>query len=133
MQRENLKNNFSSITLEDIEHFKIALLLPCLNEELTLSQVINDFRNEIPFLDIYVFDNGSTDRSREIAVAEGAKVILVPRRGKGNVVRRMFEAVEADIYIMVDSDSTYDPKGIWKLLSPILSGQAEMKIGRAYV
>ncbi|MFM8315525.1 MAG: glycosyltransferase family 2 protein, partial [Deltaproteobacteria bacterium] len=129
MQRENLKINSSKITLEDIAHLKIALLLPCLNEELTLAQVIRDFRAEIPFLEIYVFDNGSTDRSREIALEEGAKVILVPRRGKGNVVRRMFEAVEADIYIMVDSDSTYDPKGIWKLLAPVLSGQAEMTVG----
>jgi glycosyltransferase involved in cell wall biosynthesis len=129
MQRGNLKDTAKIATLADIAHLKVALLLPCLNEELTLAKVIRDFRNEIPTLDIYVFDNGSTDRSREIALSEKARVIPVPRRGKGNVVRRMFEAVEADLYIMVDSDATYDPKGVWKLLAPVLSGEAEMTVG----
>ncbi len=129
MQSKNFKKSAINVTLDDIAHFKIALLLPCLNEELTLAKVIRDFRAEIPHLDIYVFDNGSTDRSRAIAYEEGAEVVVVPRRGKGNVVRRMFEAVESDIYIMVDSDATYDPKGIWKLLEPILAGEAEMTVG----
>ncbi|NBX69342.1 MAG: glycosyltransferase [Proteobacteria bacterium] len=129
MQRENFKKIPEKVTLADVAHLKIALLLPCLNEELTLAKVIRDFRSEIPHLDIYVFDNGSTDRSRAIAYAEGAEVVVVPRRGKGNVVRRMFEAVEADIYIMVDSDATYDPKGVWKLLAPVVYGEAEMAVG----
>jgi len=129
MQRENLKKSPKTLTPSHISHLKIALLLPCLNEELTLAKVIRDFRLEIPHLDVYVFDNGSTDRSREIAYAEGAQVVVVPRQGKGNVVRRMFEAVEADIYIMVDSDGTYDPKGVWKLLAPVVAGEAEMTVG----
>ncbi len=129
MQREKSESNFMRVSKKDIQHLKIALLLPCLNEELTLAKVIRDFRTEIPNLDIYVFDNGSTDRSREIANAEGARVVLVPRKGKGNVVRRMFEVVEADLYIMVDSDDTYDPKGIWQLLAPVLAGEAEMAVG----
>ena len=129
MQREKSESNFMRVSKKDIQHLKIALLLPCLNEELTLAKVIRDFKTEIPNLDIYVFDNGSTDRSREIANAEGARVVLVPRKGKGNVVRRMFEVVEDDLYIMVDSDDTYDPKGIWQLLAPVLAGEAEMAVG----
>ena len=113
----------------DLEKLRIALLLPCLNEELTLAKVIRDFKKEIPSIDVYVFDNGSEDRSRDIAISEGATVIPVPRRGKGNVVRRMFEVVTADVYIMVDSDDTYDPKGIWKLMLPVVKGEAEMVVG----
>lgn len=112
-----------------ITGLRIALLLPCLNEELTLAKVIRDFRNEIPNIDVYVFDNGSTDKSRQIAYQEGAVVIPVPRRGKGNVVRKMFEVAQADLYIMVDSDDTYDAKGVWKLLSPVMKGDADMVVG----
>lgn len=129
MQSGKFKTNFDEVSLSDIEGLKVALILPCLNEELTLAKVIRDFRKQIPFLMVYVFDNGSTDRSREIAFEEGAHVVVVPRKGKGNVVRRMFEVVEADLYIMVDSDATYDAKGVWKLLAPVLSGDAEMTVG----
>ncbi|MFM8312956.1 MAG: glycosyltransferase family 2 protein, partial [Deltaproteobacteria bacterium] len=129
MQRGKLSLSYREATARDLSNLKVALLLPCLNEELTLAKVIQDFRAEIPHLDVYVFDNGSTDRSREIAFEQKAKVVVVPRKGKGNVVRRMFELVEADIYIMVDSDGTYDPKGVWKLLAPVLSGEAEMTVG----
>ena len=129
MQSGKLNLRSNRVTYEDISQLKIALLLPCLNEELTLAKVIRDFRTEIPHLDVYVFDNGSTDRSREIAYAEGANVVVVPRKGKGNVVRRMFEVVEADLYIMVDSDGTYDAKGVWKLFAPVLGGEAEMVVG----
>ncbi|MCB0405857.1 MAG: glycosyltransferase [Bdellovibrionales bacterium] len=108
---------------------RIALMLPCLNEAPTLAKVIRDFRHELPGLDIYVFDNGSTDDSAKIARQEGAKVIPVSRRGKGFVVRKMFEAVEADYYILVDSDDTYDASGIWALLEPVLSGEADMMVG----
>lgn len=129
MQRGNSNLSLNKVTQKDISHLKIALLLPCLNEELTLAKVIRDFKAEIPHIDVYVFDNGSTDRSREIAFGEGAKVVVVPRKGKGNVVRRMFEVIESDLYVMVDSDATYDAKGIWKLMEPILSGDAEMTVG----
>jgi glycosyltransferase involved in cell wall biosynthesis len=108
---------------------KIALLLPCLNEEPTLAKVIRDFRKQIPQADIYVFDNGSTDRSVEIALREKAQVIHVPQRGKGNVVRRMFEAVEADAYVMVDSDDTYDASRVWELIDPVLNGGIDMTVG----
>jgi glycosyltransferase involved in cell wall biosynthesis len=108
---------------------RVALMLPCLNEGLTIGKVIRDFRHVLPSLEIYVFDNGSTDRSAEIARAEGAKVISVCRRGKGHVVRKMFESVEADIYVMVDSDDTYDAKGLLKLMEPVLEDEADMVVG----
>ncbi len=108
---------------------RIALLLPCLNEELTLAKVIRDFKREIPHLEVYVFDNRSTDRSKEIAKAEGAIVISVPERGKGNVVRKMFDCVDADLYIMVDSDDTYDASGVHALIKPVLNDEADMMVG----
>lgn len=112
-----------------ISEKRVALMLPCLNEELTIGNVIRDFRNVLPSIEIYVFDNGSTDRSAEIARAEGAKVLSVCRRGKGHVVRKMFEVVEADIYVMVDSDDTYDPKGLLRLIEPVLEDEADMVVG----
>ena len=107
---------------------RIAIMLPCLNEEATLAKVIRDFGRLYPETDIYVFDNGSTDKSAEIAKREGAILVPVPRKGKGNVVRRMFELVEADVYVMVDSDDTYDPTCLPKLVDPLLSGHADMVV-----
>ena len=108
---------------------RIALLLPCLNEELTLAKVIRDFRKYVPGIEVYVFDNGSTDRSAEIAREQKAQIIPVPQRGKGNVVRKMFETVEADIYIMVDSDDTYDASRVWELINPVLDDGIDMVVG----
>jgi len=108
---------------------RIALILPCLNEELTLAKVIQDFRKYVPGIEVYVFDNGSTDKSAEIARAQNAQVIPVPQRGKGNVVRKMFETVDADIYIMVDSDDTYDASRVWELINPVLHEGIDMVVG----
>lgn len=108
---------------------KIALLLPCLNEEPTLAQVIRDFRKSVPGIEVYVFDNGSTDRSASIALSENAHLIRVPHRGKGNVVRKMFEVVDADVYIMVDSDATYDASRVWELINPVLNEGIDMVVG----
>jgi len=116
------------ITNPRLEKMRVALMLPCLNEELTLAKVIRDFRAELPSIEVYVFDNNSTDRSAEIARAEGAKVIRVTKRGKGHVVRKMFEVVDADIYIMVDSDDTYDATGLEKLIQPVLDEEADMVV-----
>lgn len=108
---------------------KIAVLLPCLNEEPTLAKVIQDFKKIIPQGTVYVFDNGSTDRSAEIAIENGAELIPVPQRGKGHVVRKMFEAVDADLYVMVDSDDTYDSSRVWELINPVLHQGIEMTVG----
>jgi len=113
----------------NLSHQRIALLLPCLNEEPTLAKVIRDFRKHIPGVAVYVFDNGSTDRSAEIALEENAKLIRVPQRGKGNVVRKMFEAVDADYYIMVDSDDTYDASRVWELMNPVMNEGVDMVVG----
>jgi glycosyltransferase involved in cell wall biosynthesis len=85
----------------------IAVLIPCYNEEVAIATVIADFRKSLPDAAIYVYDNSSTDRTIEVATAAGAIVRSEPRRGKGNVVRRMFADVDADVYVMVDGDATY--------------------------
>ena len=107
----------------------IAVLLPCYNEALTIAQVIADFRASLPEAHIYVFDNNSRDGTADIARAAGAEVRLVPLQGKGNVVRRAFADVEADIYIMADGDSTYDASRARDLIAPIVSGEADTVIG----
>ena len=85
----------------------VAVLLPCYNEEITIGKVVHDFRTALPNADIYVYDNNSTDNTAEIAAAEGAIVKREPRQGKGNVIRAMFEDIDADVYVMADGDDTY--------------------------
>src|SRR5678815_165041 len=85
-----------------VEMTQIAVLIPCLNEALTIASVVREFRRELPEAQVYVFDNGSTDGSAEIAAGAGAIVRHVAGRGKGNVVRAMFREVDADVYVMVD-------------------------------
>lgn len=86
----------------------IAVLVPCYNEEPTVGKVVGDARTALPAATIYVYDNNSTDRTAEVARAAGAVVRHEPRKGKGNVVRRMFADIDADIYILLDGDATYD-------------------------
>lgn len=98
---------------ELIEYFwgtllRIAVLIPCLNEEAAIGAVVRDFTAALPNAAIYVYDNNSTDRTRQIAAAAGAQVCVEPRRGKGHVVHRMFADIESDIYVLVDGDDTYD-------------------------
>src|SRR6266852_3195540 len=87
----------------------IAVLIPCLNEAATIATVVRSFKAAVPVADVYVYDNNSTDQTIGLAEAAGATVRREPLQGKGNVVRRMFADVEADVYVMVDGDSTYDP------------------------
>lgn len=87
---------------------KIAVLIPCFNEEVTIGKVIADFKSVLPEASIYVYDNNSTDETIGVARTAGAIVRKEPRQGKGNVVRRMFADVEAEIYVLVDGDDTYD-------------------------
>jgi len=106
-----------------------AILIPCYNEELTVADVVNRFRTELPAADIYVFDNNSTDRTAEEAHRAGAVVLPVGQQGKGYVVRFMFQHVEADIYIMVDGDGTYSAASVHGLIAPIRNDQADMVVG----
>ena len=108
---------------------KIAVLVPCYNEELTIGKVVDDFKRELPEADIYVYDNNSKDRTYEIAKEHSAIVKKEPRQGKGNVVRSMFRDIDADIYIMIDGDDTYPAECARKLMQPIIDGEADMVIG----
>ena len=116
---------------ESHEH-KIAVLIPCLNEEITIGKVIDDFRRELPSAAIYVFDNCSADATAAVAVEHGAVVIKEPRRGKGFVVDSMFGRIEADLYVMVDGDNTYPADYVHKLLEPLLAGDADMVVGSRF-
>jgi glycosyltransferase involved in cell wall biosynthesis len=111
---------------------KIAVLIPCYNEEQTIRKVIQDFRRQLPDAAIYVFDNNSKDRSAEIALAEGAEVIHEPRQGKGYVVETMFSTVDADFYVMVDGDDTYPAEEVHRLLEPVRNGKADMAVGSRF-
>ena len=108
---------------------RVALLVPCYNEDKAIQSVIHDFQIAMPELDIYVFDNNSTDRTAEIARAEGVQVISVNLRGKGNVVRRMFADVDADLYVIVDGDATYDAKSLHQLVDKLLDEHLDMVVG----
>lgn len=108
---------------------EIVVLIPCYNEEVTIGQVIEKFRQQLPSAAIYVFDNCSTDETAAIARERGAVVLKEPRQGKGFVVERMFDSVDADIYVMVDGDGTYPAGEVHKLIEPVLAGEADMAVG----
>ncbi|WP_374719575.1 DPM/DPG synthase family glycosyltransferase [Parageobacillus toebii] len=108
---------------------KIAVLIPCYNEEKTIGKVVSDFKRELPEADIYVYDNNSSDRTSLIAAEHGAIVRKEFRQGKGNVVRSMFREIDADIYVMVDGDDTYPAESVHQLIEPIKRGEANMVIG----
>lgn len=108
---------------------RIAVFVPCLNEELTIGKVIDDFRRVLPAAAIYVIDNDSTDKTREIAVQRGARLLVETRRGKGFAVRTAFRRIDADVYVMVDGDDTYPAEAVTALLEPVLAGRADMTVG----
>lgn len=108
---------------------RVAVLLPCFNEEPTIGKVVRDFRAALPEAEIYVYDNNSKDGTAQVAAAAGAIVRREPVQGKGNVIRRMFREVEADAYIMADGDDTYPADQAGALLRPVLEEGADMVIG----
>lgn len=107
----------------------VAVLIPCYNEELTVGEVIDDFRRVLPGASIYVYDNNSSDRTAQVAREHGAQVRFEPRQGKGVTVRQMFRDIEADCYLLVDGDSTYPADAAPSLIDPILAGEADMTVG----
>ncbi len=107
----------------------IAVIIPCYNEEITIGKVITDFHGIIPDASIYVFDNNSTDRTAEIARSLGAEVIREKRQGKGFTVQSMFSKVNADIYVMVDGDDTYDLSKVNAMISMIDNDEADTIVG----
>lgn len=107
----------------------VAILIPCYNEELTVAEVVAQFRAELPHARVYVFDNNSTDRTAEEARRAGAHVFTERRQGKGFVVQTMFRRVDADFYVMVDGDGTYPADAVRRLLAPVERGEADMTVG----
>lgn len=109
---------------------RIAVLIPCYNEELTIGQTIAGFRKALPSAAIYVYDNNSKDRTAEQAVKEGAVVRSETLQGKGHVVRRMFSDIDADVYVMADGDATYDPTAAEAMIERLVSQNLDMVVGR---
>lgn len=108
---------------------QVAVLIPCLNEEAAIGKVVSDFRALLPHALIFVYDNGSTDRTASVARQSGAIVRCEPLRGKGNVMRRMFADVEADIYVLVDGDHTYDAASAPALIQRLIQDHLDMVNG----
>ncbi|MBN1570645.1 MAG: glycosyltransferase [Acidobacteria bacterium] len=111
------------------EQSRLAVLIPCYNEEATIGKVIRDFRSQLPDSVIYVFDNCCSDRTAEIARELGAIVISESRQGKGYVVESMLATVASDFYVLVDGDDTYPAECAHALLEPVRSGKADMTVG----
>ncbi len=108
---------------------KVAVLIPCYNEELSVAQVVRDFRAALPAAGIFVYDNNSKDRTVEIAREAGAVVRSEPLQGKGNVVRRMFADIEADVYVMVDGDATYHAPSAVAMIARLVDENLDMVVG----
>ncbi len=114
---------------EDLAQYRLAVLVPCYNEERSIGKVVTDFRAVLPGATVFVFDNNSTDRTVEVARAAGAEVFSEPRQGKGHVVRRMFTDIEADIYVLVDGDATYDAPSAPRMIELLLRDRLDMVVG----
>src|SRR6266852_7667396 len=107
---------------------RIAVLVPCFNEEAAIAKVVADFRAVLPAAAIYVYDNNSTDRTVEVARAAGALVRREMHQGKGNVVRRMFADVDADVYVLVDGDATYDAVSASAMIARLIEDRLDMVV-----
>ena len=108
---------------------RIAILVPCYNEEAAIDKVVSDFRHSLPAAEVYVYDNNSRDDTIARATAAGATVRREERQGKGNVVRRMFSDIEADVYVLVDGDATYDALSASKMIDMLLRDRLDMVVG----
>nr|WP_296481853.1 glycosyltransferase family 2 protein [uncultured Acetatifactor sp.] len=108
---------------------KIAVLIPCYNEEQTIEKVVRDVREALPEAMIYVYDNNSTDRTAELAEAAGAYICHEYRQGKGSVIRRMFREIEAECYLMIDGDDTYPLSCAGEMTDKVLNHNADMVVG----
>jgi glycosyltransferase involved in cell wall biosynthesis len=108
---------------------RIAIIIPCYNEEPTIGDVVRGFSDELPDARICVFDNNSSDRTVEVAAAAGAEVYSERRQGKGFVVQSMFRSIDADCYVMVDGDATYPAADVHSLIAPVLNDEADMVVG----
>jgi glycosyltransferase involved in cell wall biosynthesis len=108
---------------------RIAVLVPCFNEEAAVASVVAEFRNALPAAEIFVYDNNSSDRTVAVAREAGAQVRSERRQGKGHVVRRMFADIDADVYVLVDGDATYDAASAPRMIDALLSDHLDMVVG----
>ena len=108
---------------------KVAVLIPCYNESVTIKKVIEDYKKVLPEADIYVYDNNSTDSTDKIAKQAGAIVKYEYRQGKGNVIRSMFRDIDADCYLMIDGDDTYPAENARQMVNLVLEKGVDMVIG----
>ncbi|MBT3305948.1 MAG: glycosyltransferase [Alphaproteobacteria bacterium] len=113
---------------ENLRKPEIAVLLPCYNEAAAIASVVEDFKDALPDARIFVYDNASTDGTFDVARKAGANVFVEPRKGKGNVVRRMFADIEADIYILADGDGTYDATVAPEMVSHLVDDNLDMVV-----
>src|SRR5437868_13133613 len=112
-----------------LQAMRIAVLVPCFNEETAVATVVGDFRKALPSAQIYVYDNNSSDRTAVVAREAGAEVRSEYRQGKGHVVRRMFADVDADVYVLVDGDATYDAPSAPSMIDALLADHLDMVVG----
>jgi len=108
---------------------RIAVLVPCFNEEAAVASVVTGFRKALPTAEIYVYDNNSRDRTAAVARAAGAEVRSERRQGKGHVVRRMFADIDADVYVLVDGDATYDAPSAPRMIEKLVNDHLDMVVG----
>jgi len=108
---------------------RVAVLVPCFNEEAAVATVVADFRKALPLAEIFVYDNNSSDRTMAVAREAGAQVRSERRQGKGHVVRRMFADIDADIYVLVDGDATYDAASAPRMIDTLLNDHLDMVVG----
>jgi Glycosyl transferase family 2 len=109
---------------------RVAILVPCFNEEVAIAKTVAGFRAALPGAVVYVYDNNSKDRTVDVARAAGAVVRSEPLQGKGNVVRRMFSDIDADVYVMTDGDATYDPESAQKMIDLLIEKNLDMVVAR---
>lgn len=126
MSADIVPPNVQSPAIADL---RVAVLVPCYNEEAAIGQVVASFRTVLPDADIYVYDNNSRDRTIEVARAAGAIVRREPLQGKGNVVRRMFADIEADVFVLVDGDATYDAQSAPAMIAKLHDENLDMVVG----
>jgi Glycosyl transferase family 2 len=125
----HMEEAFDGLALAGRQPLEVAVILPCHNEAASIARVVAEFRAALPDARIVVFDNASTDDTAEIAYNAGAEVKYEPRAGKGNVVRRMFADIDADIYLMADGDGTYDSASAPRLIAAIERDNVDMAVG----
>jgi glycosyltransferase involved in cell wall biosynthesis len=126
MQAEIEPKKFADREAFGVDHFDVAVLIPCFNEAATIGKTVHAFRKVVPLARVYVFDNNSHDGTAEIAAGAGAIVRRETAQGKGNVIRRMFADIDADIYVIVDGDGTYDANAVPRLLKTLATGPYDM-------